>query len=210
MSATTNRSGRRGASGRGGYSLIEVLIASAILLLITANVWMVSRAGRSAAESGVFNMSLNDEVNLTYDRISFAIMAANSDDVDGAGVTPVTSSSVEFSSTLGQSDGTIVRGPVERIEGLWPSGPDGRVVWREQAAELAPREVTWSNAVPRVFKGEIDGNGLDDNDNGVTDEGGLGFTKNSHRVDIYVTVERVNSDGKRVAEKKASNVMCRN
>ncbi|MEL6907330.1 MAG: hypothetical protein AAFP22_18125 [Planctomycetota bacterium] len=191
-------------------SLVEVIIASTIFLLLLTNVYMVTRAGTSASESGVFKMSLDDELNLTYDRISFAIMAADSDDVDGAGGGAFTTEAIEFSSNLGMSDGSVVRGPVEEISWQPTNQEDGRVVWREEPDTPEEREVNWSNSVPHVFKGEIDGNLEDDNDNGVKDEKGLGFTKFSHRVDIYVTVERVNGDGKRVSSQKVNSVTCRN
>lgn len=198
------------ASSSAGMSLVEVIIASTIFLLLLSNVYMVTRAGTAASESGVFRMSLDDELHLTYDRISFALMAADSDDVDGAGVEPHATERVEFSSNLGLSNGAVVRGPVEEIVWLPTNIEDGRVVWREEPDTPAEREVNWSNAVPHVFKGEVDGNGLDDNNNGVRDEKGLGFTKFSNRVDIYVTVERLNNEGKRVSNQKVNSVTCRN
>lgn len=201
---------RTSPSRQAGFSLVEVLIASTILVMLLTNVWMVTQAGQVAAQSGLFNMALNDEVNQTYDRISFAIMAADSDDVDGAGRAPFASTRVEYSSTLGLNDGTVVQGPVEQIEWVSTQERDGRVVWREQIASASPREVTWSNSIPISFKGEVDANGNDDNHNGVIDEGGLGFTKESNRVDIYLTVERPDSNGVRQAEHKISTVMCRN
>ena len=176
------RGAGRPHASRAGMSLVEVIIASTIFLLLLTNVYMVTRAGTSASQSGVFKMSLDDELSLTYDRISFAIMAADSDDVDGAGVGAVPPTNQE----------------------------DGRVVWREEPDTPEEREVNWSNSVPHVFKGEIDGNLEDDNDNGVKDEKGLGFTKFSHRVDIYVTVERVNGEGKRVSSQQVNSVTCRN
>ena len=193
-----------------GYSLVEVLIAASILLLLMANVAMVTRAGKSAAQSGVFHMSLDDELNLTVERISFAVMAADSDDVDGAGAAPITTETIEFSSTLGLSDGTVVRGPVEEIAWLPTTDEDGRIVWREQPTTPEERTVNWSSAVPHVGQNEIDGNGADDNDNGVQDEKGLGFTKLGGFVSVYVTVERMNGKGKRVPKSTVNHVTCRN
>lgn len=193
-----------------GYTLVEVLVASAILLLLMVNVAMVTRAGKTAAQSGVFNMSLDDELNLTMERISFAVMAADSDDVDGAGSAPITTETIEFSSTLGLSDGTVVRGPVEEISWLPTTAEDGRIVWREQPTTPEERTVNWSSAVPHVGQDEIDGNGSDDNDNGVQDEKGLGFTKLGGFVSVYVTVERLNGDGKRVPKSTVNHVTCRN
>lgn len=193
-----------------GFTLVELMIAMSIFLLLIGNVWMVTKAGRDAAASGVFNMTLSDELDLTVDRISLAIMAANAEEIDGPQAEPVASSSVTYSSKLGMNDGSIVRGPVEEIAWLPTGGKDGRVVWREYPETLEEREVNWSNSVPVMFEDEIDKNGTDDNNNGVTDEGGLGFTQYGSRVDIYVTVERVNSNGKRVPISKSHPVTCRN
>lgn len=197
-------------ASRAGFTIVELLIAFAIFGLLLVNVWMVMKASKSAAESGIFRMSLDDELNLTVDRISLALMAANNDDLELDATEPFTTDRVVYSSSLGLNDGEVVRGPVEEIQWLPTEGDDGRVVWSEEPAEAARREVNWSRNVPDVYEGESDGNGVDDNHNGVADEGGLGFTREGSRVEIYVTIERVNSEGKRVPNSTVRPVTCRN
>ena len=197
-------------ASRGGFTIVELLIALAIFGLLISNVWMVTKAGKSAAESGIFKMSLDDELNLTVDRISLALMAANNDDLELDATQPFTTDRVVYSSSLGMNDGEVVRGPIEEIQWLPTQGEDGRVVWSEEPVAAARREVNWSRNVPNVYEGESDGNGVDDNDNGVADEGGLGFTREGARVEIYVTIERVNSEGKRVPNSTVRPVTCRN
>lgn len=195
---------------RAGFTIIEVMITLVILTLLMVNGWMVTRAGRSAADSGVFMMSLDDEVNLTMDRITLAIMGADADEIYGPGMGSLATHFVEYQSNLGMSDGKVISGPPEEITWFPTTGPDGSVVWRESPTLPGEREVNWSNAVPTAAKEEIEGNGVDDNNNGIPDEAGLAFTKEGSRVDIYVTVEHVTKDGKRVPMDTANNVTCRN
>lgn len=203
---------RTGAHDRssGGFTLVEVIVASAILVLVSVNVWMVTKAGRSAAATGTFMMTLEDELNLTVDRISLALMAADSAAVDGPQMKPLSSETVSFQSNLGLEDGSVVYGPVEEIQWLPVEQLDGRVVWRERPAEPEERELIWSNSVPQAFEDEVPDNGVDDNANEIEDERGLAFTMDGARVDIHVTVERVNEHGRRQPVSKTTQVTCRN
>ena len=73
----------------------------------------------------------------------------------------------------------------------------GHVVWAVNGGEETEREITWSRAVPAEFLAEIGSNGEDDNGNGLLDEHGLAFTKEGDRVDIYLTVEKLDENGDR-------------
>lgn len=200
----------RGKGRNAGFTLVEVMIASAIFVLLSINVWMVTKAGRSAAATGTFMMTLEDELHLTVDRISLALMAADSSAVDGPAMKPLSSETVSYQANLGLDDGQVVHGPLEEIQWIPVATEDGRIVWRERPSEVEERVMTWSNAVPQEFEDEVAGNGIDDNLNEIEDERGLAFTMEGARVDIHVTVERVDEHGRRRPLSRTTQITCRN
>lgn len=210
MTRGTMTRGMMNSARKGGFTLVEVIIAFAIFVLISINVGMVTNAGRAAATTGTFMMTLEDELHLTVDRISLALMAADSSAVDGPAMKPLSSENVSFQTNLGLEDGQVVHGPLEEIEWLPIADEDGRVVWRERPNELGQRQMVWSNSVPQVYQGEVASNGIDDNQNDIEDESGLAFTMDGARVDIHVTVERTDDKGVRRPMSRTTQITCRN
>ncbi len=198
------------SSRRGGFTLIEVLIATTVFLLITLNVNLVVGAGRSAASAGAFMMSIEDELHLTVDRMSLALMAADSKEVDGLQNAPLSSESVRFQTALGTNDGLVVHGPVEDVSFLRTSNNEGKIEWSEDPGGLGERSVVWSNHVPIAYQAEVLNNFTDDNENDLQDEGGLAFTMLGRTIDIHLTVARQDDSGHELARNKKSSVTCRN
>ena len=200
----------RAGSQRSGFTLIEVMIATAVFLLITLNVNLVVGAGRAAATTGAFMMSIEDELHLTIDRMSLSLMAADSKEVDGPPQAPLSSDSVRFQTALGTNDGLVVHGPVEDVTFLRTSAQEGKIEWSEDPGGAAERSVVWSNHVPIAYQAEILNNFADDNDNELQDEGGLAFTRLGRTINIHLTVARQDESGHELARNKRSVVTCRN
>jgi len=196
------------ANRRAGMTLVEIAIALTILALLTVNATMVARTGSKVATSGVFLSTLNDERDLTLDRITLALMGASADEVYPRMVAPASTEQVNYSVSLGLEDGEIVYGPPERI-GWYPTPQGGRVAWSQNPTTPEERVVVWSNSVPSLHKGEVE-NGLDDNQNSVNDERGLAFVQAGSLMQVMLTVERVDPDGKVVAVERLKQVSCRN
>ncbi|MEM8709530.1 MAG: prepilin-type N-terminal cleavage/methylation domain-containing protein [Planctomycetota bacterium] len=198
------------ARRRAGFSLVEVIIAISVLVLIAVNVGMVSRVGRSAAESGVLMLRVDDELHLTMDRISLALMAADSEEVDGLAAAPLPSDWVQYQAALGTNDGEVVHGPVEDVSWRPAGDGNGTVQWRERPDEETERQIVWSKHVPIAYQSEILENLEDDNGNDLLDEAGLAFTKDARTINIHVTVEREGEDGRSHSTHKKSVITCRN
>ena len=183
-----------------------------ILVLLLTNAYMVTRAGKSAADSGLFKLALEEEIHLTVDRISLAIMGADETEIDGAGHGNLPSEHIEYLTNHGMTDGRVVHGPLEEIQWLQKPGSteDGKVVWRESVSLPEEREINWSNSVPSSGEDETGNNFTDDNGNGLLDERGLAFVKVGSRINVHVTVERPNKSGQREATSKTVNIHCRN
>lgn len=195
---------------RSGFTLVEVVAALAIVALVLANMAIVTRTGSSAARSGVLQASLDDELDLTLDRITLALMGTSEDEIVGPPMAPAYSDYVHYTRTLGYEDGEPVTGDPESIAWEPATGLSGHVVWAVNGGEETEREITWSRAVPAEFLAEIGSNGEDDNGNGLLDEHGLAFTKDGDRVDIYLTVEKLDENGDLAQDAETFTVTCRN
>jgi len=194
-----------------------------ILTLILVNIHMVSRSGVEVARSNALMTSLESDLELTLDRITFALMAAESEQIEGPVTAPIGSSFVRFASVLGEdSEGNVVMSPTEEISwiahGAGGAGGSsqnvtrtgGRVVWTENTDVELSREITWSNVVPILSKGEIGENAADDNGNGLFDEAGLSFARDGAQVQVFLTVERINGRGERLPVDRSLRIAPRN
>lgn len=206
--------GRVEAGASAGFTIVEVIIAVAVLAMISVNVAMISRSSSTAARTGSLLSVLNGELDLTVERMELALMGAHADEVTGSvNPFPLYSNRVDFTIDVGIDNDTIIFGDPERIE--WtPMGEDGgRVSWIRNPGDEVERAVTWSSSVPGLHLDELGGNGADDNENGMEDEGGLAFTvpdQGRDMVEIYLTVERRDQNGKKVGDKRTKRVTCRN
>ncbi len=212
--SAARRSKRRPQRGaplqRAGFTLVEALIAMTVFLLIAVNVNLVVGAGRSAASAGAFMMSIEDELHLTIDRMSLALMAADSKEVDGLSSAPLSSETVRYQTALGMNDGRVVHGPLEDVRYIRTAGNEGRIEWRENPGAETEWSVVWSKHVPIAYKAEILNNFEDDNQNDLRDEGGLAFTMLGRVISIHLTVARDDEDGRELSRKKRSVITCRN
>ena len=200
-------------SARRGFTLLEVMLALGITALIALNMALISRSGSAVARTSSLLSILNNELDLTTERMQVALMAANSEEVESVGAFPIYSNRVDFAVDLGVDNGAVVAGDPERI--LWSPLRDTQGVVslvRNPDGELE-RRVTWSRSVPNTFEGEVLGNAEDDNQNGLLDEGGLAFTRpvaDTDLLEIHLTVQRVDKAGQPVPRSRRLRVTCRN
>ncbi len=199
---------RRPRALQAGFTLLELVIALAIMALIMVNVSMVSRTGSQAARSGVFWQTLNDEADLTLDRISLALMSSSADNLYPVALSPAYTNEVTYSVSLGVEEGEMIESPPESIS--WNELEDrGRVLWQENPGLPNERSISWSNWVPTFFAGEVF-NADDDNGNGLVDESGLAFDMVGDRVNIHLTVERTGPNGELTPATRTIEITCRN
>lgn len=219
---------RRRLASRSGFTLLEVTIVLVILALLAANVRMVSESGAAAVRSGAMRSSLENELELTLERITFALMSAQDSEIEGPVPAPMPSSFVRFAAVLGRdASGNVLTGPTEQIAWSPHNVEDGemgrtaqlntsvtreggRVLWTENADIEETRRITWSNAVPDAYMGEVDGNAEDDNGNDLLDEGGLAFARDGSEVRVLLTVERIDERGRRQPVERSLRIAPRN
>lgn len=203
-------------SRREGFTLVELMIAVVILGLVSMNMLMISRSGTSAVESEAFRTTLEDEADLTAERVRKALLSAASDTLDPVVGRPLGSSTLRYQTVLGtDADGDPRLGDPERI--AWSDDGDGagRVLWTRSPDLDGERTLVWSKAVPSLHQGEAS-NGLDDNGNDLTDEPGLVFAveespfEREREVSAWLTVLRTAPDGRPAPSRRHLVVTCRN
>lgn len=191
---------------RGGFSLLELIIALGVAVLIFANVGLVLRSGAEQREAESIRGDLDVLIERTLDRISLALMSADVGSLDPTAPSPSFQSALEYVQNLGVQNGQVVLGDAESIE-LVVQG--GQVLWRQRPDELDERMVVWTRWVAEYLDGELP-NGVDDNGNGLTDETGLAFVVSGSRVEIFLCLERRGDDGQVVRHQRSAVVTCRN
>ena len=207
---------RASARRQAGFTLIELMIAVVILGLVSMNMLMISRSGTSAVESEAFRTTLEDEADLTAERVRKALLSAAADTLDPIVGRPLGSASLRYQTVLGTDDaGEPVHGDPERIAWAADDAGSGRVLWTRSPDLDGERTLVWSKAVPPLHQGE-ESNGLDDNGNELADEPGLVFAVEEapglreREVSAWLTVLRTDPNGRPAPSRRHLVVTCRN
>lgn len=191
---------------RRGFTLIEVLIAVALLATVAAQVSMLVGSATQHQKDVSLDLVLDDQARVVLDRIAYAIMSADRDTLFLEAESPFSSSQVRFAVSLGVEDGEVVWDDPEEIE---LTRNDTQVLWRQNPDEIDERRVAWCNIVRPFMQGEIP-NGVDDNGNGLVDEQGLSFALDRNSVTIRLTLQRLRADGTATTVALETQVTCRN
>jgi prepilin-type N-terminal cleavage/methylation domain-containing protein len=195
-----------GARRSAGFTLIETVIAMALIGLVLTKLTMVMEQARRAHQEETVSMALEDQAILLIDRISYAVIGASRQKVTPALSSPFNASVIRFQLSLGVEDGQVVWSDPEEI-GL--NEESGQVYWGQNIGQFNERSVVWANTVSEMLEDELM-NGLDDNDNELADELGLAFVIDGNSVTIRLSLERTSSAGKRIQVTRETTVTCRN
>lgn len=204
------------ASRRSGFTLLETVIAAALLVLVMGNVYSVLSGSSTAIAERNKNYDADAQTQRALDRIGFAIIGAYSESVLPASPTPGSVDEVGYLEFLGTSDtdsdgdgkNDFVYSDPMKIGASTPQSHD--VSWFQNPGTEAERRVVWVKDVPDVAIGEIAANGVDDNENGLVDETGLAFVKNGRSVTILLSLRIPDGQGGFVERQKQITVTCRN
>lgn len=193
-------------NARAGFTLMETMIALLLVGLVLTKLTLVMDQARRAHEQESTAMELDDQAMQLVDRISYALVGSAADQLQTVNVAPLTSAKINFQVSLGVENGKPVWGDPEII------GFDedkGELYWGQDVGEVNERIVVWANTVAQMLEDELL-NGVDDNKNGLADELGLSFSLDKRSVDIELTLERKQADGKKIQVTKGTTVTCRN
>jgi prepilin-type N-terminal cleavage/methylation domain-containing protein len=196
---------RRGKSPRGGFTLIEIMIAVTLLALVLANLYMVFGDTNKAMRARESTFETEVEARRVLDRIAMRVIGAELDTLEIPSSSPNSSASIDFNVNLGFDEGQVQWSPGQRI------AHDGtsQVSWAESPGQEDERRAVWTNHAAQLLQGE-EMNGEDDNGNGLIDERGLEFHVQGKMVVISLTIEKVGPGGKLSTKTVSTRVTCRN
>ena len=190
-----------------GFTLIELAITTVIVALIGCNISMVMKTGSSAYEAGMMESELNSQTSMTLDRIQLALMSSSLEDLNPALSEGLHSSYIDYQESLGLNEaGVLVYAEPERIA---LATEENQIVWQEDPGGMNERSVVWTKNVPQLYRDELR-NGIDDNGNGLLDEEGLFFEQLGNSIQVQLTVQRTDSNGRQIVKDSGLTVTCRN
>jgi len=191
---------------RAGFTVLETVIAMALVGLVLTKLTMVMDEARRAHEEESVSMQLDDQAMELIDRIAYAIVGSSRESLDPAQGAPFYGSAMRFQLSLGVEDGEVVWSDPEKIA---LEEDSGAVYWSQNEGEVNERRVVWANTVSEMLEDELM-NGVDDNGNELADELGLAFVVDDKSVTIRLSLERDLDDGESVQVTKETTVTCRN
>lgn len=198
--------GNRSRRAQRGLSLIEVMLASALMAVVAIKVLGTLDAASENSARDTAGAELDAQASHVLRQIGFAIMGSNPEtlvpDVDA----PMTSTSVRYQISLGVTDGDAVWSDPEVIA-LDAGGET--IYWTDEPDLEEQRRIVWTRLVAPFLEGEIP-NGVDDNGNGLVDESGLAFSIEGINVEIHLTLTRALGDGTTLTRSISNTVACRN
>jgi hypothetical protein len=191
---------------RSGFTVLETVIAMALIGLVLTKLTLVMDEARRAHQEESISMQLDDQAMELVDKIAYAIVGSSRDSIDPAPGAPFHGAAIRFQVSLGVEDGMVVWSDPEKIA---LQEDTGAVYWSQNEGELNERRVVWANTVSEMLEDELM-NGVDDNGNQLADELGLAFVLDEKSVTIRLTLERRLKDEKSIQVTKETTVTCRN
>jgi prepilin-type N-terminal cleavage/methylation domain-containing protein len=173
-------------TARSGFSLVEILIAIAILAVVLGLLSLVGRAGSNAFESGFTRAHLHAQLAATLDRVVAELRIAGKSTLAPPNVPGTANDTLAYAQALDLVEGQVVWSSTRRLAfGYAPretnDGTDqnsnglvdeGRLVLTLDVGTADEQDVVLTNWVPELLDGELQ-NGIDDNGNGLIDERGF-------------------------------------
>lgn len=218
---TLNRSR---SNGRAAFTLVEMLVASAILAVIMGAIGMTVLRGKENFRQGVTSAVLEARGRRVLERIVTELQAAQTTSLTPMPNPPLGSSTLRFRSSAGVVAGVQQWTPWSRIAFLDdPNDPvngrddngngmidEGRVVLIRDDGGPNQIQITLANNVSRLLEGEK-ANAADDNGNGLVDEAGLSFSIDGNQtLTIRLTLGARDPRGRTMLRTVQTSVRTRN
>lgn len=194
------------SKGKRGFTVIEMVIAMALIGLVLTKVTMVMDEARRAHQDESVAMVLDDQAMELIDKIAYALVGSSAENLDPLLPAPFPTATINYQVSLGVEGGEPVWSDPEVI-GL--NQNTGQVYWGQNMGEVNERMVVWANTVSDMLEGELL-NGIDDNGNDLPDELGLAFVLDNRAITIRLSLERSRDEGEPIQVTRETTVTCRN
>lgn len=209
---------RTRGTGVEGFTLVEISIASAILMIVIGSLTMMALASDRAFQTGTTVAQLEARASGAMHQIVQDLTIAqhppaigpNGDVVDYV-------QAVDF--VMGEPVLTLPRRLAfeyeggELDDGIDNNGnglvDEGQVVLTEDVGTATERRRVLTRWVPELLEGEIE-NGVDDNGNGLVDERGFTVVLAGETVTVMLTLQRVDSGTRLMSRSSVTSTRLRN
>ena len=195
------RAARRGSRG---FTLIETVIALAILGTVFGSIYAMLRTSSRSFTVASANTRLETQVSETLDKISELLRASKLSTVTPQQFSPFSSSQITFQRSIGYAAGATVWGNTERI-----ALAGGNVEWVQNIGLGTQTTKILTHNVPTYLEGET-ANVADDNRNGLVDEAGLCFDVAGPSVNVRLTLRVRSSAGQVLTHTAQQRIFFRN
>jgi hypothetical protein len=213
----------RSPDPRGGHTLVELALAATILVVALGSLALFSRNSASALNSGASQAELEAELRRTLRRMSEELLPSGLSVIGPQPFPAEGSREVVYRRSEGQINGRIRWGAPRRLafaleageldDGLDNNGnglvDEGTVEWTLDLGMPGEHTVTLCHGVRALGRLEQD-NGLDDDQDGRTDEPGLAFWIEDGTLRLSLTLERLDPQRLPVAQTLETVVRPRN
>ena len=191
---------------RSGFTLIELMIAIALIAIVTVKLTMVIKQSTQVNRRESTVLALEDQAQRILDKISFAIIGSDSSTLVPNVQFPFFSSELKYQVSMGVENGATVWSDPEVIG---QAEHKNELYWARNPGKADERYIVWCSSLSELLKDEL-ANGSDDNKNGLTDEAGVNFVIDREAVTIRLTLERTGKHGDPIRFTKETTVTCRN
>jgi len=191
---------------RSGFTVLEMMIAVTILTLVMAGATGMVKTAGGAFRTGSERLVIENQGNRAMERIVNSIRLADRVSVEAVAGPPFGSTEVDFQRNLG------LQGQMT----AWSDPESIRYVPAEQSIEWVrdpnlPDEKVFQRCgrVAAMAEGETI-NMIDDNGNGLIDEPGFCLCFIDGRLEVFLTLEQVDSAGQMVRRSWSTTLRSRN
>jgi len=211
-----------------GFTLSEMIISATIFSVVIGAPAALFINVNKAYRNETFKQEMDSQARRVLDAISARLKLSNPGTFSlppaAAFIFPAFTNSFDFATVTGYVAGAPVPGMTEgfRLQYTAADPNDGldndsdglideqRIVWVENVGSPNQRTRVIAHWVREDLEGEVPGNAIDDNANGLTDEGGLCFSVDGNRVIVWLTLERRMADGTLITHTASRTIALRN
>jgi len=196
-----------------GTTLVEITISLAVFSIFSASAFLAVNASTQGYRTEAVAARLDTRSRRALDEACLRLRQA---DITSLTPTPVSAPAsawwIDFQRAEGYSNGSVDWSLTERLtfesdvtdpdDGMDNDGDglvdEGRLVWIQSPNTSTEQRIVLCSSVSRTLEGEIAGNGLDDNGNGLIDERGFCIEFVGSRLVLRLTLEERDHLGNRM------------
>jgi hypothetical protein len=212
---------RRPAAG--GYTLVELAMAAAILTVALGSLALVGKSSAGALGQGTSQAELDAHLRRTVARIGEELLPSGLAVITPAAQAPDGSAELTYRKSGGPANGRNTWGPARRFAFVYEKGElddgldnngnglvdEGVVEWTIDVGTPGEQKVILCHGVRELDLREED-NDLDDDGDGLVDERGFAFQRSGNVLRLSLALERLDAERRSITRGLETTVQPRN